>query len=140
MIGRSVSSNNNSFTSQLTLTINERIFNKTIECAGNTLSLSSESILCSLLYYNYYLKSLHLSYYFFSCIEPIPPQNIIRISEIHPQQLRFSWQPVSDSCPINFYIINSTSCGVCPNATNSNSVSCNTYGGREVLFSTMFAS
>ena len=45
VIGRSVSSNNNSFTSQLTLTISEKIFNKTIECAGNILSLSSESIL-----------------------------------------------------------------------------------------------
>ena len=63
-----------------------------------------------------YLCCLHVELY--------RPENI-SLTNVSPWQLSFGWSaPASHNCFNSNYVINSTSCGVCPRSTNEMSVTC----------------
>ena len=55
--------------------------------------------------------------------DPYPPPSIIKITEIRPGIVRFSWDPVAPNCSSVQYKITSD-CGVCPMTTDSANVTC----------------
>ena len=63
---------------------------------------------------------------FFQHAEPFSPPNDIKISNIGRTHLTFNWSCVatSESCNVIIYNINASNCGICPNSTTSNAVTC----------------
>ena len=46
------------------------------------------------------------------------PLNVI-LTHASPHHLTFSWTPISNSCQVQSYAINSSNCGVCPSYMNN---------------------
>ena len=51
-------------------------------------------------------------------IGPLPGPLNVTLADASPQHLTFSWTPISKSCRVQSYAINSSSCGVCPSNMN----------------------
>ena len=53
-----------------------------------------------------------------------PPPNKIHLAQVTKNALTFQWDPVQFICSYMQYKVNTEGCGVCPNTTLSESVTC----------------
>jgi hypothetical protein len=59
-------------------------------------------------------------------VEPLPPPNDVRLTDITSEGLVFSWSSVSSNCSAisYYYNISSDNCGDCPVNTTSTTITC----------------
>ena len=65
-----------------------------------------------------FIQTLH------NIVDPYPPPSNIHLAEINSTHLTFHWSPISSNCDAIQYRIMRSNCGLCPNVTNSTSVTC----------------
>ena len=125
VISQSISAINNIYRSQLTLTFNQQLNNKTVECAtsidGNQILLTKGNSIC-----NHIIILIIVSMTDFMTTERLAPPNIYLISVSHGQ-LIFNWTFISQDCPTLYHKVNSSGCGECPNISTSKSTVCRNY-------------
>ena len=69
---------------------------------------------------------MHVSLFvqIFMYVDPYPPPSNVHLAEINSTHLTFHWSPISSNCDSIQYHITTSNCGICPNVTNSTSVTC----------------
>ena len=110
VLAKSIGIHQQCYISQLIVTIEEEMINKTIECSVDNLIGTSTTIIGPLV-----ITSI-----------PYPPPTNIHIESNNPHQITFVWDEVPVQCSSLQYIITTINCGVCPNTTTDKNVTCDT--------------
>jgi hypothetical protein len=112
VIAKSIGIYHQCYISQLTVTIEEEMINRTIECSAyNTVvnELTSTTI---------GQVSLAITGI------PYPPPTNIHIESNDSHQITFAWDEATVQCSSLQYIITAINCGVCPNTTADKNATC----------------
>ena len=110
VIAKSIGIYHQYYISQLIITIEEEMVNRTIQCSGYNLIGTSTTIIGQI--------SLVVT------AIPYPPPTNIHIESNDPHQITFAWDEVPVQCSSLQYIITAINCGVCPNTTADRNVTC----------------
>ena len=102
---------NRCYISQLHITMEEGIINKTIMCVqldlqGNRTIIGRQPLVATEI--------------------PYPPPTNILIESNNPHQITFVWDEVTVQCSSLQYIITAVNCGVCSNTTADRNITCDT--------------
>ena len=124
IVVRTISAVNNSFTTQLTIIVNQQLNGGTIECTSDSgRYIGSSQILlktgiqgATTMPYNYFLQ--HAA--------PRASSINFTLGNVKQGKLTFTWKGASESCPAVNYKILSNNCGDCPHTVNSSFVTCST--------------
>ena len=112
IIAKSIGIYQQFYISHLTVTIEEEMINRTIECSVDNLIGTNTTIIDRI--------SLAIT------AIPYPPPTNIHIESNDSHQTTFAWDEVSVQCSSLQYIITAINCGVCPNTTADKNVTCDT--------------
>ena len=109
VIAKSVGVFDNYYISQLTVTIGEKMINKTIECFRHVYKINRRILIGQ-----ESLKITEMSY--------PPPSNIHVESSLN--EIMFAWDEVTKQCSYLRYIITAINCGLCPNTIGYTNITC----------------
>ena len=63
----------------------------------------------------------------------------VKLTEVSPEFLTFSWTQVQSSCQVLSYAIDTSNCGLCPSSSNSTTVNCTNFNLSDVRSECRFA-
>ena len=129
IVGHAISKSdvNDSYTSQLTISVSQHLNGSTIECTSDSgRQVGSSQILITTGKIKVE-EIVWISVIVTICllIVPLPTPSNIKLA-YNKGRLMLTWlpEPVFLSCPAVHYNINATNCGKCPDTTTSNNVTC----------------
>ena len=102
------------YTSQLIVTIGEEMINKTVKCLIHNDAVSEGSSTSTIVGQKS-LMTTEISY--------LPPNNV-HVESNDSSHITFAWDEVTNQCSSLQYIITAINCGVCPNTTAANNITC----------------
>ena len=126
--GRLIHTDNNSYTSQLTVRVSSEVIGRNISCihdsdgATNVIGSSLLNITTGI-HMSEVLEEIVTSCQN-ACAVPYPPPNDVYLVEANSSQLIFQWSEIPVSCPAIQYRIIASNCGQCPNTTHNTTVTC----------------
>ena len=127
IVGRIVRAENNTYVSQLFISVSTITVGTNISClheTGSSMKLIGTSLL-TLTTGNTSQKTENLlnhSVLYFA--DPYPPPDTIYLMEANSSQLNFQWSSVAPLCEAIHYHINASNCGHCPSVTDDTTVTC----------------
>ena len=139
IIAQSLQGGNDTYTSQLSITVTSELIGDAIECAHNNGTDTSIKVVgiaiindtgVNLVLISVYIMSIKLPHAGYFSTSP----DKIYISKVgfHPNQLTFQWNSVAPDCSTVHYNILASICGSCPTTTNhTNVTSCSNCGVRK---------
>ena len=122
---------NNTYSSQLNVTVSLEMHNGTVKCIHDTLNATSVLVRVYTLILATGIHAEHnvvviIIKFLLTTKQHAEPPGDIRISDISPNQFTIRWSPASlaSNCPPATYNIATTNCGMCPNTTSDTFITC----------------